>query len=142
VISWGDGQGLAAEFDWVGTRDFSPFLTAPVGIEFMQDMGVAAMRDYQRDLAWDAALRLSRGWNTELPFERSQVGSMVTVPLPQHAGTTAMDAHRLRLALLVEDRIEVQMHAFRGRLWARISAQVYNESADIERLATALSHRL
>lgn len=142
VISWGYGQSLAAEFDWVGTRDFTPYLAAPVGIEFMQQLGVARMRDYQRDLAWDAALRLSRGWNTELPFERSQVGSMVTVPLPQPAGSTAMDAHRLRLALLVEDRIEVQMHSFRGRLWARISAQVYNESADIERLATALSHRI
>lgn len=142
VISWGYGQGLAAEFDWVGTRDFSPYLAAPVGIAFMQEMGVAAMREYQHDLAWDAALRLSRGWNTELPFERSQVGSMVTVPLPLHAGTTAMDAHRLRLALLVEDRIEVQMHAFRARLWVRISAQVYNASADIERLATALTHRL
>ena len=142
VISWGYGQGFAAEFDWVGTRDFTPYLAAPTGIEFMQDMGVAAMREYQHMLAWDAAQRLARRWNVELPVTEHQVGSMVTVPLPAHAGHTPDDAHRLRLALLVEDRVEVQMHAFKERLWVRLSAQVYNESADIERLATVLAHRL
>ena len=48
----------------------------------------------------------------------------------------------LRLALLLEDRIEVQLHAWRGRLWARVSAQVYNDRSDIERLADAVARRL
>jgi len=44
--------------------------------------------------------------------------------------------------LLVEDRIEVQVHAWRGRLWARVSAQVYLEAADFERLADAVLARV
>ena len=67
---------------------------------------------------------------------------MVTVPLPERAGTTDDEARRLRLSLLVDDRIEVQLHAWRGRLWTRISAQVYNDRSDIERLADAVLRRL
>ena len=70
------------------------------------------------------------------------VGAMVTVPLPEAAGTTDGDAARLRLALLVDDRIEVQLHAWRGRLWVRVSAQVYNDRSDMVRLAEAVSRQL
>ena len=66
---------------------------------------------------------------------------MVTVPLPEAAGATDDDAARLRLALLLEDRIEVQLHAWRGRLWVRVSAQVYNDRTDIARLAEAVARR-
>jgi isopenicillin-N epimerase len=66
------------------------------------------------------------------------VGAMVTVPLPEAAGTTDADAERLRLALLVDDHIEVQLHAWRGRLWVRVSAQIYNDRSDIMRLADAV----
>ena len=44
-----------------------------------------------------------------------------------------------RDALLFEDRIEAQVHAAHGCLWARISAQIYVELADVERLATAVA---
>jgi selenocysteine lyase/cysteine desulfurase len=69
------------------------------------------------------------------------VGSMVTVPLPEDTGSTDADAERLRLALLVDERIEVQLHAWRGRLWTRVSAQIYNDRSDIVRLADAVSRR-
>ena len=45
---------------------------------------------------------------------------------------------RVRDALLFDHQIEVQVHAAHGRIWARISAQVYNEISDIERLAEAV----
>ena len=35
VLSWGLDHGLAAQFDLTGTRDASPWLAAPAGIEFM-----------------------------------------------------------------------------------------------------------
>ena len=56
-----------------------------------------------------------------------------------HAGPTETwreqvrgDCHRLRDALLDEEAIEVQLHAWGGRLWARASAQIYNEISDFE----------
>ena len=69
-------------------------------------------------------------------------GAMVTVPLPERAGSTADEAACLRTALLVEDGVEVQLHAWRGRLWVRVSAQIYNDMSDINRLAEAVARRL
>jgi isopenicillin-N epimerase len=69
------------------------------------------------------------------------IGSMITVPLPASAGTTEEDATRLRLQLLLEDRIEVAMHAADGRIWARVSAQVYNDLRDVERFGEAVGRR-
>ncbi len=55
VISWGLGAGYTREFDWVGTRDPSPFLAAPEGIAFMRELGVEAVGRWNHDLAWQAA---------------------------------------------------------------------------------------
>jgi len=66
---------------------------------------------------------------------------MATVPIPERLGSSQDDAARLRDALLFEDRIEIQLHAWRDRLWVRVSAQVYNDIRDIERLASAVEAR-
>jgi isopenicillin-N epimerase len=142
VISWGLDQGFTAEFDWVGTRDPSPYLAAPEGIAFQRDLGVDAARAYQHRLAWGAAELLTARWGTDPAAPESMVGAMATVQMPPRAGSTKEDALRLRNALLFEDRIEVQLHAWRERLWVRVSAQVYNEPADIERLAEAVDRRI
>jgi hypothetical protein len=63
---------------------------------------------------------------------------MATVPMPSGLGSTPADAARVRDWLLFDERIEVQVHAAHERLWARISAQVYNDWADLERLADAV----
>ena len=51
------------------------------------------------------------------------------------------DALRLRDALLFDDGIEIPVHSYRGQLRARISAQVYNDMDDMERLASAVIAR-
>lgn len=142
VISWGLDQGFTQEFDWVGTQDPSAYLAAPEGIRFMRDLGVEAMRQYNHDLAWGAARMLMERWNLELPTPQSMIGSMVTLPLPQGLGSSPADAARLKDALLFEDHIELPVMAIGGRLWARISAQIYNDLSGIERFAQALERRL
>ena len=138
VISWGLDQGFAAEFDLPGTRDPSPHLTAPAAIEMMQALGVDAVRQYNHGLAWDGARLLADRWGSDFVTPEPLIGTMATVALPASQGSTAEEAIRLRHRLLVEDRIEVQMHAYRGRLQARISGQIYNDLGEIERLATAV----
>jgi isopenicillin-N epimerase len=142
VISWGLDQGFTAEFDWVGTRDPSAHLAAPVAIDYLKELGFEAVLAYNHGLAWAAAREVARAWGTEVPAPREMAGSMVTVPLPERLGGAQEDARRLRDALLFEEGIEAQMHAFRGRLWVRLSAQVYNEMADYERLADAVGKRV
>jgi isopenicillin-N epimerase len=141
VISWGYGLGFTAEFDWVGTRDPSPWLAAPAGFEFLNDLGFDRQRLANHDLAWQAARMLADRWGTRLGVREADVGAMVTIPLPASLGDSAADAARLRDELLFDDRIEVQVHASHGQLWARISAQVYNAIEDYERLGDAVATR-
>ena len=141
VISWGFDEGFTTEFDWVGTRDPSPHLAAPAAIEFMEELGAGAVRAYDHGLAWEAARHLAGRWGTALEIPEEMTGAMVTLPLPERLGGDEARATRLRNALLFEDGIEVQIHAWRARLWVRLSAQVYNEMADFERLGEAVLRR-
>ena len=142
VVSWGSGQGFLREFEWNATADPTTYLAAPEGVALLQEWGFQEVLAYLHDLAWDAAALLSDRWGTAMSTPREFVGAMVTVPLPEHAGSTDDQAERLRTTLLTEDRIEVALHAASGRLWARVSAQVYNERADYERLAEAVVGRI
>jgi isopenicillin-N epimerase len=142
VISWGLDQGFTTEFDWTGTRDPSGWLTAPFAIDLMMTIGFEAIRSHNHDLAWNGALLLADIWGTRMKVPERCFGSMVAVPLPPALGATKEEASRLRDALLYEDRIEVPVIARDGRLWVRVSAQVYTQMSDIERLAAAISSRL
>jgi isopenicillin-N epimerase len=142
VVSWGLGKGYPEEFEWSGTTDPTPYLAAPEGIAMLHEWGFDEVLGYMHGLARAGAGLLAERWGTELCTPPSMLGALATVPLPERAGSTVEDANRLRLELLLEDRIEVQLHAARERLWVRISAQIYNEMADIERLAEALAARV
>lgn len=142
ISSWGSGGGFRQEFERVATTDPTPYLAAPAGLDLLTEWGFESVLAYMHDLAWEAAGILTKRWGTQVATPRSMVGAMVTVPLPERAGSTDGDASRLRLTLLLEDHIEVQLHAWKGRLWARVSAQVYNEQADVTALADAVHRRL
>jgi isopenicillin-N epimerase len=141
VISWGLDQGFTQEFDLVGTKDPTSYLTAPDGIAFIRDLGEDAMRQHNHDLAWRGAHALADHLGTKLTVPREMTGCLVSVPLPISAGSSFDEAFSLQHALLYQDRIEIPILEIRGRLYARISAQVYNDISDIERLANAIKAR-
>jgi isopenicillin-N epimerase len=141
VVSWGLDKGFTVEFDFIGTRDSTAWLSAPEGIAFLRDLPEGAARAYRHRLVWEAAQMLQE--RLRLPFlpAEATTGAMVAIPLPERLGTTAEDAARLRDALLFEDHVEVVVHGNHGRLFLRICAQVYNDRDDFERLAAALQRR-
>ena len=141
VASWGLDQGFILEFDWPGTRDPTPQLTAPAAIAYMRELGVEAVQSYNHRLAWQAGCAMAAHWNTKLLGSEDMIGTMVSVPLPQSLGSTPDEAKRLRDALLFQDNIEVQVYARRDRLHVRVSAQIYNEMTDVEHLIDAIDRR-
>jgi isopenicillin-N epimerase len=141
VASWGVDRGFTAAFDWPGTRDPTPALSAPTAIAFMREIGLDAIQRYDHDLAWRAGQHLAERWGAEVVQSEEQIGSMITLPLPSRYGSDSDAAARLRDALLFEDGIEVQVHAHRNRVQVRVSAQIYNDDEDIERLADAIARR-
>src|SRR6185369_7588854 len=141
VASWGYGGGFHQEFDHVATVDPTSYLAAPEGIALLREWRFERVLAYIHQLAWDAGQILTTCWGTTLDAPRAMIGAMVTVPLPESAGSTTADATTLRLQLLVEDHIEAPVHAWHGRLWTRVSLQVYNKRSDVERLAEAVKRR-
>jgi isopenicillin-N epimerase len=139
VISWGLDQGMTQEFDWPGTRDPTPHLSAPAGIALMRELGLDRVQRYNHELAWNAGRALANRFDLKLLGPESMIGTMVTVPLPAHFGSTPDDAARLRDALLFENHIEVHVGSWNNQVCVRVSAQIYNEGSDVERLMNALS---
>jgi isopenicillin-N epimerase len=135
TISHGYGLGYNAEFDWTGTRDPSAWLSVPAAIDFHMRMGGASLRERNIRLACEAASRLAGLWKTELGSPDELTGSMATVRLPLAGPATIERANALRAWLFEAHRIDVAITAFAGHLWARISAQAYNDLADYQRLA-------
>jgi isopenicillin-N epimerase len=138
VISWGLDKGLAEEFDWTGTRDPSAALSTGAALDFVDRLGgLAAIQAYIHPLARAAASRLAARWQGPLPAPASMTAAMALAPLPAVRQPDKPTADRLRQLLLERHDIEVPVIARAGRLWFRLSLQVYNDMADIDRLAEA-----
>jgi isopenicillin-N epimerase len=135
VISHGYGQGFTVEFDWTGTRDPSAWLAVPAAIDFHRRLGGPALQARNTALAREAANLLAERWRSERATSDALTGSMAAVRLPAKGVATVHRALELRRLLFDQHRIEVAICLFGGALWARISAQAYNELGDYERLA-------
>jgi isopenicillin-N epimerase len=135
VISHGYGQGFTAEFDWIGTRDPSAWLSVPAAIEFHERLGGAKLRERNTAMARAEAKLLAETWKTERGAPDALTGSMAAVRLPLRETATAARALELRRKLFDEHRIEAPVTAFADALWVRISAHAYNRPADYDRLA-------
>jgi isopenicillin-N epimerase len=142
VISHAYGQGFAAEFDKIGTRDPSAWLTVPAAIAFHQRLGGGALRARNIALAHDAGRQIAERLGSVCGAPAAMLGSMATVRMPWDGPADREAANRINDALWHENRIEVPVMPFAGGLWLRLSAQAYNEPDDYEALAQALPHVL
>jgi isopenicillin-N epimerase len=146
---------LWKEFDWTGTLDPTAYLALPEAIRLvgrMDPAGWPGVMAANHELVIEGRDRIAAALGVSPRIPAALHGSMAIVPLPVAARDDAIAA--LKTALMDEDRIEVPIVAFpvpAARLRAgdppsavavRISAQLYNEPEDYERLAVALARRL
>ncbi|MCH2162275.1 MAG: aminotransferase class V-fold PLP-dependent enzyme [Phycisphaerales bacterium] len=143
VISHGYQSSFAEEFDWQGTMDFAPWLSAPASIDFWDRYGgMELVRDHNHELVTSAHRFLVQrlGLAPISPIDGSLLGSMATIPLPRilesHPQRSTIEALNARLNH--EFQVEAPVMDVGGTWHVRISAQVYNEPADYERLASAI----
>jgi isopenicillin-N epimerase len=137
AISHGFGSGFLAEFDWVGTRDFSSWLSIDRAISFHQSFDLDFNQGeknflfrHNHQLAIAAAELICKSWGQEIPAPHSMLGTMVSIPI-----STNLDSESLHNLLWHKYQIEVPIIPFCDRLWLRISAQVYNQLSEYEYLA-------
>jgi len=140
LLSWGrllpnEPVAWHEEFTWTGTRDYSPYLTIPVAIGFLESVGLAAFRTRTHYLARYARQRLVEltGLAPPVPDSDQWYGSMALVPLPPG------EALPLQKTLWERHGIEVPIIPFGERRYIRVSCHLYTRTADIDRLVTALA---
>ena len=139
AISWGYRQGLHSSFDWTGTADPTPYLAAPIGLEFLAGLGGVDLFRRNAELAGAAAALLRSAWGGPQPAPPTAGLAMRLAALPGRFAATAATAAHLRDRLLQLHAIEVPVILRAGRLWLRLAAQAYNELADYERLLPAIA---
>ena len=138
VISLAYGEGYTREFDWVGTRDPSAWLALGAALDFVDELGLERMMAHNHDLAVWAGEYLSKAWGRVQGAPASMLGSMVAVEAPLELEATQEAAWTWMQELATQHHTEVIAHACAGRIWIRVSAQVYNCQEDYRRLAVLL----
>jgi isopenicillin-N epimerase len=136
VLSHGTDEGYTAAFDWIGTRDPSPWLSFEAAGCAHDRFGGEALMARNRKLADSAAHELAAALNARIATPAAMRGAMAALILEELPATPDRAA-AFRAALASEHRIMAPVSAFAGKLWLRISAQIYNGPADYERLAAA-----
>ena len=126
VISHDLGKGFTFEFDKIGTRDASAWLSIPAALEFHEKMGGAKLRARNHDVAVRAGRALAEHWGTEMGAPEDYFGSMVTVRIPGELSADRSTADTLKAWLWAEHRAEIHIMPFSDALWVRISVQAYN----------------
>ncbi len=137
------------EFDYVGTRDITPFLAIADAAEFLASVAgsVGAYMDHNRDLAIAGRAAICQRLGLEPPVPDACTGAIAAVALP--AGRAAGD---LKQALFDRWRIQVPIWEARdapeGMIGVghtpvlRVSANYYNAIGQYEYLAGALGAEL
>ena len=143
-----DRSRFRIEADWVGTSDPTPWLCIPAAIDHVGAMlpgGWPEIMTRNRALALSGRALLCEMLGIPLPCPDEMIGCLASLPLPD--GEMELEPPLYIDALqeaLWERGIEVPVMpwpAWPKRL-LRISPQIYNDRADIERLSEALHDEL
>jgi len=92
------------------------------------------VRRHNHELVLAGGALLADGWGVEPAAPPAMTGSILALPCPVEVEPTKEACDALRLRWWREHRVEAMAVAFAGRAWVRISAQIYNELADYQRL--------
>ena len=146
----GESTRFRLEFDWIGTRDLTGFLTLPALIDYMDGIsneGWAGIMVRNRALAVEARDLICQELGLELPCPVDMIGSLATICLPGSVETTFTDYHvidPLKQILRHQYGIEVSLSAWPSPVgrYLRISTQLYNALSQYRQLTEALQLEL
>jgi len=143
VPSWGEPLGFPGAFDHVGTADLTAWLTAPLALDLLGQLGWDRLRDYAHALAVEAQSLVANavGVPPSALWTEPELWMQV-VPLPKGVASTDEAARALQDRITHDLRTYVAVSAWNGRGLLRISAHGYTTRRDVETLAAGLADLL
>ncbi|KAH7915673.1 pyridoxal phosphate-dependent transferase [Hygrophoropsis aurantiaca] len=134
-------QDFVTLFEWTGTIDYVPQLSATAALDFRQWLGGEyKINEYCHNLAIAGGKRLAELLGTSvLDPEGDLTLNMVNVelPIPGDIEYSAEINALLQHTLLLEWNAYAAHFHHNGKWWARCSAQIWNEISDFEYMANA-----
>lgn len=138
TTSWNDGLPFPQPFDMRGTDDYSAWMCLQDAVDFWADAGGPAIADRSSALLDKASAVVSSALpDVDAPVPATPAPCLRLVPLPDGVAATDEDADGVYRRISARG-VEVQVTSFDGRGYLRLSAAVYNELDDYERLAEVL----
>ena len=138
VVSHFIDRGFPDAFDWVGTRDYSPWLSIPAALDFHASLDRAALQAHHRHILEAASACLeSLGARPAVPLELC--AAMRAFVLPQSRPSEKADALALPRTLWEKHRVQAMAVKLGDSLLLRVSSQAYVDASDVDRLGGALA---
>ncbi|GLB41511.1 putative aminotransferase class-V [Lyophyllum shimeji] len=136
-------ENFVIQYEWNGTIDWAPYLSAGHALDFRNWLGGEhKINEYCHDLALKGGKRLAEILGTrvmdpdgELTFNMTNV----ELPLPGTLKPTPELDLKIKKKLLEEHNIYAAYFYHNHRWWTRVSAQIWVELEDFERLGKVWS---
>ena len=141
VLSWEVSRSFPSNFAWTGTRDPSNWLAIPAAFDFMDRFGESAVREHNHQMIRDAVAVLAELWGFRPTAPDNMIGAMALVPAPRSMPYPVTDEGRTRLEGHLKEKHSVIVNpalACDGRIWLRITAQIYNRIEDYQKLGASV----
>ena len=138
VISSRGLRSYVDGFAYTGTRDYTAFCSIPAAMDYRTSLGDKEIMDYMHTLAVEGGQAVAGIWNTSLLANASMIGSMVDIRVPV-LGNESDRAYSAAQRMLEDYGMPVVVYPLKNSepqtIWMRISAQIYLEIGDFERMA-------
>ena len=131
-------EGLSHSFHWTGTRDWSPWLTAPEAWDHMEEFsgGWEELRAYQKAGSQAVDEAFTMAFRTESITPDAARTAMCSVPLPK--SLQGIDCLKFEHDFDQRFGLRVPMHALSGQTMVRVSIHLHTELQDILALGEAI----
>jgi len=139
LIDGEDDDGVSGFYSQEGAHDVSSILALDATFHFWETINASTSSYYNNSILIEGSEFLEHTWGTDLlaPQKFCTTMSLVRLPGGDGASATYDDAQALQKGIY-EKGIVVAIEAFRGSLYVRLSAQIYNDMSDFEALAKAI----
>jgi isopenicillin-N epimerase len=136
ILSHGAEAGYGPAFDWIGTRDVTPWLCFAAAAEAHDSFGGAGLIARNLGLAEQGAAIFEAALGAR-PAAPAEMRAAMAAMMLRESVNAPEEPAAFRRALAGKYRVIAPVYAFAGALWLRISAQIYNEPDDYRRCAAA-----